>query len=258
MSEADITETLSADRIRWVHMVKREFDPELIVIVDNKSPVPDPLESCEIPNLIHVKLNENAGRSVNSQGQLCGWSQSFLISASIALSHDDSHYVYLEQDCWFSATRERLVKKYFVAQDRIALGHGLNTPYPVQQSIFAIPQALLNRFVFRFCQIPLSDKEMAPELKFIWAGSKLPLGVILATHLTVGRVLKSLKNLLKRTVNEIEFMPTTRGPFLALSYIHRVKKAQGRSRPLNWSLNPTIAQQLSAEDVEKLNFGLSD
>ena len=252
LEEANSEKVLLALRKRWLEMIIDEFSPELVVIVDNDSPVRDPLQNLMLPELIHIRLPKNNGRSKDTQEKFCGWSQSFLISSSLPASDDGSHYVYVEQDCWYSRDSSRSVKKIFSDQRHVVLGHGLETPYPIQQSIFSVPPKKIEKFRFRFQQIPFSDNKMSPELKFVWAGSVFPIRMLIILHALLGTAISIAKKVLGREENEIEFWPTSRGLIIILSTIRREKMAQGRSRPLNWNRNPMIAQQLTLEETKLL------
>lgn len=150
----------------WLASIRRCTSPTAIVVIDSHSPVkPDPELRAEAA---WVELPFNAKHSTNHVGQWSGWLRSVLLSGHYALNSDADYFVYVEQDCLLQG---KGIIEHCIAHMTTGLmfGSGTGTPQPLQQSFFIIQRQRLARFLDNLVSLRMSDRDLSPEWKFVYA-----------------------------------------------------------------------------------------
>lgn len=150
----------------WWESVRRFITPSQVVVVDSNSPVPPPDRGHFEGRLEHIRLLRNPGHAQTTSYHYCGWTASVLVGLEYALTNDLDYFLYVEQDALvfgdgFVDRIEDLLRRH-----RFVFGSGQGTAWPLQQSVFAIRKDGYRDFLSRMHQIPPTDRELSPELKF--------------------------------------------------------------------------------------------
>jgi len=183
----------------WWRSLDRFIKPEYVFIVDSASPVKPRDADCTSTKFQHLELLINPGHSQNSKTHYCGAMAAIILGLEFALHNDVEMFLYVEQDALIFG--DKVVERTKSALRRKDLVFGAANYNGVQQSLFAANKKGIRRFLSALHAINYSDKQIAPEHKFMYAASRLlpsPLlalaeftdvralrraGVILFTHL---------------------------------------------------------------------------
>jgi len=172
----------------WLDSVSRCTAPASIVVIDSQAPVkPDPTLRAQVA---WIELPFNAKHSTNHVGQWSGWMRSVLMSGHYALNSDADYFVYVEQDCLLQG--EGIIE-HCIAQmtTDLVFGSGEGTPQPLQQSFFIVRRRSLARFLDNLVALRATDRDLAPEWKFVFATWR-PLVVAANLGLLERRVIRQL------------------------------------------------------------------
>jgi hypothetical protein len=158
-----------AFRQLWWQSLDRFGKPEHVLIVDSASPIKPNDAASTSTRFQHVELLRNPGHSQTTTSHYCGYMASVLMGLEFALNNGVDMVVYVEQDALLygnriiDKTKRALVRKDFV----FGSDHR-----QIQQSYFAITRRGLRRFLAALHAIPFSDKQIAPEHKFMFAAAR--------------------------------------------------------------------------------------
>ena len=159
----------------WWQSVTRFLAPSRVIVVDSNSPVPPPDRDYFGGRLEHIRLLQNPGHPQTTNHHYSGWTASVLVGLEYALSSDIDYFLYVEQDALVFGDRFLDKIKDLLRRHRFVFGNGRGTAWPLQQSVFAIRKDGYRRFLSRMHQIPPTDRELSPELKFGVAAARSPL-----------------------------------------------------------------------------------
>ena len=153
-------------RALWWESINRFVAPSQVVVVDSNSPVSPPDREHFGGRLEHIRLLRNPGHAQTTTYHYCGWTASVLVGLEYALANDLDHFLYIEQDALVFGERFLDRIKDLLRRHQFVFGSGLGTAWPLQQSVFAIRKDGFRSFLSRMHQIPATDRELSPELKF--------------------------------------------------------------------------------------------
>jgi hypothetical protein len=222
-------------RSLWWKSVDTFIKPEHVFIVDSASPVkPDDAAYTSTP-FQTTELLINPGHSRNGKTHYCGYMAGVLMGLEFALHNDVDMFLYVEQDAlvFGDAIVER-TKSALRRRDLVFGSGGLD----IQQSFFAANKKGIRHFLSALHAINYSDKQVAPEHKFMFAASRfLPSPLIKLAEFTeipkmrvAGLTLFSLACGLTRNY-----------AFLPFGY--------GRERPINFADDVFYFQHGSADEL---------
>jgi hypothetical protein len=175
-------------RSLWWQSVDRYLGPEYVFIVDSASPVKPDDAACTTTKFQRVELLRNPGHSQNGKTHYCGAMAAITLGLEFALHNDVDMFLYVEQDALLFG--DRIVERTKKALRRRDLVFGRGSSVDIQQSFFGANKRGIRRFLSALHAIRYSDKQVAPENKFMVAGSRmLPAAVAaLAVHSSVDKL----------------------------------------------------------------------
>ena len=148
----------------WLDSIQRFSNPVKILVVDSDSPVKPELPASD-RQLEFVSLDENGGHATNHSGKYSGYTRAIFAGMGYALACNVDYWVYVEQDALLYG--EGIIEKAITEmKDEFLFGSGEGTPQVLQQSLIVMKTDFIPRFISNYTQIPYSDKEISPELKF--------------------------------------------------------------------------------------------
>lgn len=222
----------------WWRSLDTFVRPEHVLIVDSASPLkPDDLSLTSTRHQ-RVELLINPGHSKNGKTHYSGWMAGVILGLEYALASDVDMVVYVEQDVLvygrdiIERVKSRLLRKDLV--------FGAGSAVDVQQSFFAINKRGIRRFLSALHAIDYSDKQVAPEQKFMFAATRfLPMPLVtLAAYTPIDRLrsagLKLFAGMCSLSRN-YEFLPF----------------GYGRRRPIDFGDAAFYFQHGSVEEVTR-------
>jgi hypothetical protein len=243
--EGEIRKIQGSDAIRqvtffieWKNAVKRCCKPKKIMVLDSASPTRP--NSDELSDVEFISIDKNPGHSTDHTGQYSGYMRSIMMGIAYAEACDADYWVYVEQDALLKG--EGIIE-YCISKmtTPYMFGSGHGTPQMLQQSLCIIRKDGYAPFLKRLRNIELKDKELAPEIKFILASSRI-LSVLPASlfqHLND-------QNFVGRCLQRIVRWSSKKG----LSYDH-LPIGYGRTRPINFDEQYYYFQHGTEEELAK-------
>jgi len=207
-----------------------------VFIVDSASPVKPDDAAFTSTRFQRVELLTNPGHSQNGKTHYCGAMGAIILGLEFALHNDVEMFLYVEQDALLFG--DAIVAKTKNALRRKDLVFGRGTEVDIQQSFFAANKRGIRHFLSALHAIDYSDKQVAPENKFMLAGSRLLPSQIgrLAVHTSVDKLRRAGLLLFAAVCalgKNYEFLPF----------------GYGRERPINFSDDVFYFQHGSAEEI---------
>lgn len=223
-------------RSLWWQSLDRFAQPAHVFIVDSASPVKPDDAACTTTKFQRVELLMNPGHSQNGTTHYCGYMAGVILGLEFALHNDVEMFLYVEQDALLFG--DDIIKKTKNALRRKDLVFGGTSDVDIQQSFFAANKKGIRHFLSALHAINYSDKRVAPEHKFMFAGSRmLPASVVnLAVHTSVDKMRRAgllLFSLVCTLCRNYEFLPF----------------GYGRERPINFNDDAFYFQHGSVEEV---------
>lgn len=157
-----------AFRSLWWQSLDRYIRPNHVLIVDSASPIKPDDAACTKTRFQRLELLRNPGHSQTTTAHYCGYMASVLLGLEFALHNGVDMVVYVEQDALVYG--DRIIEQTKRALRRSDFVFG-SDDRQIQQSYFAINQRGLRRFLTALHAMPFSDKQIAPEHKFMFAAS---------------------------------------------------------------------------------------
>jgi len=172
-------ETFGDDSIRrlsfrplWWQSVDRFIQPQHVLIVDSASPVKPEDHLYTSTKFSNIELLKNPGHSQNCETHYCGYMASVILGLEFALHNDVDFFLYVEQDALvYGADFVKKIQHQLLSHDLI-FGAG-DQDGDIQQSIFAANKRGIRKFLSRLHSINNTDRQIAPEMKFMNAASLL-------------------------------------------------------------------------------------
>ncbi|MDB6083583.1 MAG: hypothetical protein JWN43_1464 [Gammaproteobacteria bacterium] len=222
----------------WWRSLDRYVAPAHVFIVDSASPVKPDDAACTATKFQRVELLKNPGHSQNGKTHYCGAMAAIILGLEFALHNDVEMFMYVEQDSLLFG--DSMVEKTKNALRRKDLVFGRGSEVDIQQSLFAANKRGIRRFLSALHAIDYSDKQVAPENKFMFAGSRgLPSSTAgLAVHTSIDKLRRA--GLLSFAAicalgRNYEFLPF----------------GYGRHRPINFNDDAFYFQHGSAEEISQ-------
>lgn len=220
----------------WWRSLDRYVRPEHVFIVDSASPVKPDDAAMTATRFQRLELLQNPGHSQNGKNHYCGAMAAITLGLEFALHNDVEMFLYVEQDALLFG--DRLVEKTKNALRRKDLVFGRGSRVDTQQSLFGANKRGIRRFLSALHAINYSDKQVAPENKFMVAGSRmLPTAVsALAVHSSIDRLRRAGLLLFAAACSlgrNYEFLPF----------------GYGRDRPINFNDDAFYFQHGSVEEL---------
>lgn len=156
----------------WWRSLDTFVKPRHVFIVDSASPVKPNDAAHTSTHFQHVELLINPGHSQNGKTHYCGFMAAIIMGLEFALHNDVDMFLYVEQDALVFG--KDIVEKTKSALRRKDLVFGASRAHDIQQSFFAANKKGIRRFLSAMHAINYSDKQVAPEHKFMLAASRIP------------------------------------------------------------------------------------
>jgi hypothetical protein len=208
-----------------------------VLIVDSASPVKPNDISFTSTKFQNIDLLKNPGHSQNCITHYCGYMASVILGLEFALHNDVDIFLYVEQDAlvygngFIDKIKQQLSNKDLVFGNGGKFGE-------IQQSVFAANKKGIRKFLSKLHQINFSDRQISPEMKFMYAASWLSnypfAGVLsydnpeLIRRAGIGLILR-----LMSMMHNYEFLPF----------------GYGRLRPINFKDEVFYFQHGTAEEI---------
>ena len=220
----------------WWKSVDTFIKPQHVFIVDSASPIkPDDAAYTSTPYQ-YTELLINPGHSQNGKTHYSGYMAGVILGLEFALHNDVDMFLYVEQDALVFG--DAIVERTKNALRRKDLVFGSSRGLDIQQSFFAANKTGIRHFLSALHAIDYSDKQVAPEHKFMFAGSRfLPSTVIKLAEFTEVEKLRVAGLRLFSLVCEL----TKNYAFLPFGY--------GRERPINFADEVFYFQHGSADEL---------
>jgi hypothetical protein len=222
----------------WWKSVDTFIKPQHVFIVDSASPVkPDDAAYTATP-FQYTELLINPGHSQNGKTHYCGAMAAIIMGLEFALHNDVEMFLYVEQDALVFG--DAIVEKTKNALRRRDLVFGSSGSLDIQQSFFAANKKGIRQFLSALHAINYSDKQVAPEHKFMFAASRfLPSPLIKLAEFTEIEKLRVAGLRLFSLACGL----TKNYAFLPFGY--------GRERPINFGDDVFYFQHGSADELTR-------
>jgi hypothetical protein len=226
-----------AFRSLWWRSMDTYMRPEHVFVVDSASPVKPDDAACTSTDFRHVELLRNPGHAQNATTHYCGYMAAVLMGLEFALHNGVDMVVHVEQDALVYG--DRIIEKTKSALRRSDLVFGSDAKQ-IQQSYFAMTRNGLRRFLSALHAIEYSDKQIAPEHKFMFAASRLlPAPVLrLAAHTPRNAIWRARTRL-------FSMICALAGAYEVLPF------GYGRVRPIDFDDEVFYFQHGSAEEISQ-------
>ncbi len=165
----------------WWRSLDTFVEPEHVLIVDSASPVKPDDAACTTTKFQRVELLINPGHSQNCVRHYCGAMAAIILGLEFALHNDVDLFLYVEQDALvFGHGIVAKIKNSLRRRD-LVFGAGSGE---IQQSLFAANRRGIRNFLSALHAIKYTDKQVSPERKFMFAGSRFlpPWAILPAVH----------------------------------------------------------------------------
>jgi len=156
-------------RSLWWRSLDQYVRPDNVLIVDSASPVKADDAAHTTTRFQRLELSRNPGHAQTTTSHYCGYMASVLLGLEYALQNGVDMVVYVEQDALVYG--DHIIARTKRALQRSDLVVGSDSRQ-IQQSYFAITQRGLRRFLAALHGIRYSDKQVAPEHKFMFAATR--------------------------------------------------------------------------------------
>ncbi|MDP8984902.1 MAG: hypothetical protein M3N97_07605 [Pseudomonadota bacterium] len=222
----------------WWRSMDSFIKPRHVFIVDSASPVkPNDAAHTATP-FQHTELLINPGHSQNGKTHYCGFMASVILGLEFALHNDVDMFLYVEQDALVFG--DSIVAKTKSALRRKDLVFGAGVARDIQQSFFAANKKGIRRFLSALHAIDYSDKQVAPEHKFMFAASRaLPGAMIKLAEYT------EIPKLRSAGVRLFDGICRLSRNYALLPF------GYGRARPINFGDDAFYFQHGSAEELSQ-------
>jgi len=222
----------------WWKSVDTFIKPQHVFIVDSASPVKPDDAACTSTPFQYAELLINPGHSQNGKTHYCGAMAAIIMGLEFALHNDVEMFLYVEQDALVFG--DAIVEKTKNALRRKDLVFGSSGALDIQQSFFAANKNGIRHFLSALHAINYSDKQVAPEHKFMFAASRfLPSPVIKLAEFTEIEKMRvaglRLFSLACSLTKNYEFLPF----------------GYGRERPINFGDEVFYFQHGSADELTR-------
>jgi len=220
----------------WWRSLDTFAAPAQVLIVDSASPLKaDDAKFTSTP-VKRIELLVNPGHSQNGSMHYSGYMAGVILGLEYALLNDVDMFVYVEQDALLFG--ERIIDRTKNALRRRDLVFGGTSDVDIQQSFFAVNKRGIRKFLQALHAIDFSDKRVAPEHKFMFAGTRfLPAPFVGLAEITSVDKLRRLGLVLFSTLCKL----CRNYELLPFGY--------GRERPINFGDDVFYFQHGSVDEI---------
>lgn len=222
----------------WKESILANSKPKKILLLDSASPIRPQKEDLE--GIEFLSIDKNPGHSTNHSGKFCGYTRSIIMGVTYAELCDADYWVYVEQD---ALLKGRGILEHCISKMKTPymFGSGYGTPQMLQQSLCIIRKDGFAPFLQRLRNIEKSDKEVAPEIKFIIASSKLLSKLPLSFFNSINTFGSIKGNIVRKVIRTIQKMGASYD-YLPIGY--------GRTRPIDFEQPYYYFQHGSEEELK--------
>jgi hypothetical protein len=234
-------------RSLWWQSIDTFIKPQHVLIVDSASPLKPEDHLYTSTKFTNLELLKNPGHSQTCKTHYCGAMAAIIIGLEFALHNDVDFVLYVEQDAlvygkdFLDKVKHELLKNDFVFGGKM-FGE-------IEQTIFAVNKKGIRKFLSAINKINYTDRQIGPELKFMYAASvlkSLPLVGLFSydNPRMVRRSSSKLFTLLMPILKQYSVLPF----------------GYGRSRPINFDDDIFYFQQGSVDEINayKKLIGFND
>jgi hypothetical protein len=219
----------------WWQSVDTYLAPRHVLVVDSASPVKATESDFTATPVERIELLINPGHSQNGKTHYCGAMAAIMLGMEYALFNDVDLFLYVEQDALIHGKAILERTKSALRRKDLVFGRG---DMDIQQSFFAANKKGLRRFLSALHSINYSDKQIAPENKFQYAGTRmLPSPFLKLAEITsidkLRRAGLILFTMACRMCRNYEFLPF----------------GYGRHRPINFNDDVFYFQHASRDEL---------
>jgi hypothetical protein len=223
----------------WWKSVDEFVRPEAVLVVDSASPIKPKDDLHTNTKVMQLNLLKNPGHSQNCAGHYGGWTAGIICGMEYAVSNDVDFFIYIEQDAlvYGGALIEKIRER--IGKADLLFGKG-EPNGEIDQTIFAVSKRGLRKFISEIHRIDFTDRQISPEMKFMYASSplrKLPL-LGLASWDQPNYIRRPFSSILRRIIPKISSYE-----LLPFGY--------GRRRPINFEDDSFYFQQGTAVELHQ-------
>lgn len=228
----------NAFRPLWWQSIDTFAKPSQVLIVDSASPIKPNDEYHTSTKFKTIELLKNPGHSQNCTTHYAGYMASVIIGLEYALLNDVDFFLYIEQDALtYGEDFVERIKQCLRKSDFVFGNSG--TGSEIEQSVFALSKKGIRKFLSALHAIEYSDRQIPPEMKFMYAASHLsatPLAGLLSWDhpLWLRRPFTRLFYKLMPLLGQYELLPF----------------GYGRVRPINFNDDIFYFQQGSRDEID--------
>lgn len=224
-------------RSLWWNSLDQYMRPNHVLIVDSASPVKPDDAACTSTRFQTLELLRNPGHSQNTTAHYCGYTASVLLGLEFALHNDVDMVIYVEQDVLVYGSSIIEQTKRALRRHDFVFG---NDTRQVQTSYWAMNRAGIRRFMKNLHAMKFTDKQIAPEHKFMfaatgWLPSPLLRLAVYTPIIPVRRISGRLYWMLLNMARGYNFLPF----------------GYGRLRPINFQDEVFYFQHASADELSQ-------
>ncbi len=224
----------------WWKSLDTYVKPQHVFIVDSASPVKPDDAACTSTDFRRVELLMNPGHSQNGRTHYCGAMAAIILGLEFALHNDVEMFLYVEQDALvFGDSIIEKTKNALRRNDLVFGAHGTNGLI-IQHSYFAANKRGIRQFLSGLHAMNCSDRQMAPEHKFMFAASAFFPELLTRAMSYDNPAL--IRRLCTRLFTRIMSMSRNYA-LLPFGY--------GRDRPINFNDDAFYFQQASADEIRQ-------
>jgi hypothetical protein len=156
----------------WWQSIDTFVKPQHVLIVDSASPVKPQDASYTSTNYQYIEMLRNPGHSQNCTTHYAGYMASVILGLEYALLNDVDFFLYIEQDALtYGKDFVKKIKQSLLKSDFVFGNAGARSE--IEQSVFALSKKGIRNFLSALHAIEYSDRQVPPEMKFMYAASHL-------------------------------------------------------------------------------------
>lgn len=224
-------------RSLWWQSVDTFIQPKHVLVVDSASPVKPHDHLFSSTKTTQIELLKNPGHAQNCTTHYAGWMASILVGLEFSLLNDVDFFLYVEQDALvYGKGFVEKIKQKLLTNDFVFGGGGKFAE--IEQSVFAVNKKGIRKFLSALHNIHYSDRQVGPEVKFMYAAS------LLKSSGLAGMLSYNQPRLMRRLHNKLFCMMLP-----IIKQYELLPFGYGRVRPINFADDIFYFQQGSADEI---------
>jgi hypothetical protein len=221
----------------WWHSVDTFIKPQHVLVVDSASPLKPDDHLHTLTKYSNIELLNNPGHAQNCITHYAGCMAAMILGLDFALHNDVDFFLYVEQDAlvygkgFIEKIKQQLLKSDFVFGDGGKFAE-------IEQTVFAVNKKGIRKFLSALHDIHYSDRQIGPEVKFMYAASLLKSsGLASVLSYNQPRIMRRFYNklfcMMMPIIKQYELLPF----------------GYGRVRPINFADDIFYFQQGSIDEI---------